>query len=113
MIALGSDISAPARYTAAGLSVIIAAASWSLMHYQRGRAINQAELAKRVSYELSLQDFLGGFQVDDGVPKRADAVGVWAVDHAMYKVWRYCMPLFILADAAVIYSTIRHNIWFK
>jgi hypothetical protein len=113
MIALGPGSSDAARYTAAALSVIIAVASWNLMHYQRGRAINQAELAKRVSYELSLQDLLGGFQVDDGIPTRADAVRAWAVDHAMYTVWRVGMALFALADAAVIISTIRGDIWFN
>jgi hypothetical protein len=113
MIAMGAGSSDAARYTAAALSVIIAVASWNLMHYQRGRAINQAELAKRVSYELSLQDLLGGFQVEDGIPTRADAVRVWAVDHAMYMVWRFCMAVFVLADAAVIISTSRGDIWFN
>ena len=113
MIAMGAGSSDAARYTAAALSIIIAVASWNLMHYQRGRAINQAELAKRVSYELSLQDLLGGFQVEDGIPTRADAVRVWAVDHAMYMVWRLCMVVFVLADVAVIISTSRGDIWFN
>jgi hypothetical protein len=113
MIAMGPGSSDAARYGAAALSVIIAVASWNLMHYQRGRAINQAELAKRVSCELSLQGLLGGFQVKDSIPARADAVRVWAVDHAMYLVWRLCMVLFALADAAVIISTSRGDIWFN
>ena len=69
-IALGMGISDDARIAASALSVIIAWASWRLMHTQRGSAINQAELAKRVSSILSLKQFLGGdFQVDDAMPK--------------------------------------------
>jgi hypothetical protein len=45
-IALGMGISDDARIAASALSIIIAWASWRLMHTQRGRAINQAELAR-------------------------------------------------------------------
>jgi hypothetical protein len=114
MIALGSSgTSNAARWTAAGLSMIIALASRFLMHNQRGRAINQAELAKRLSYMLSMKDFLGSFELDDAVPKKTNAQDVWSVDHWIYQGWGLCMLLFIAADAAVLASLVFfHNAWF-
>ncbi len=111
-IALGSPISDDARYIASALSIIIAFASGFLMHNQRGRAINQAELAKRLSYKLSLKDFLGGdFKLDDAVLKKANAQDVWAVDHLIYQGWILCMGLFIIADLLVIVSVSTGRMW--
>lgn len=101
------------RYAAAGLSVVIAGASMGLMHTQRGRAITQNELAKRVSRKLSLKDRLGGdFVLDDAVPKIANAETVWMVNHKTYHLWMSCMGLFMLVDAVVILSTVAGWNWF-
>jgi hypothetical protein len=106
-IALGSPISDDARIAAAALSVIIAWASQSLMHSQRGRAVNQAELAKRVSSKLAVDQFLGGdFALDDAVPKRTNARDIWDVDHQIYAIWRFCMIVFVVVDAVVILSVV-------
>lgn len=78
-IALDSPISDDARIAASALSIIIALASRNLMHSQRGRAINQAELARRVSSKLALKQFLGDdFALDDAVPDKTNARNVWA-----------------------------------
>ena len=105
--AASSSISNGARYAAAGLSIIVAFASSYLMHDQRARAINHAELAKRISYRLSLTNkVLGGsFGLDDAVPKQGtDAQNVWTTNHVIYAGWRICMLLFALTDFAVILS---------
>jgi hypothetical protein len=105
--AASSSISNGARYAASALSIIVAFASIHLMHDQRARAINHAELAKRLSYRLSLtNNVLGGsFGLDDAVPKQgADAQNVWATNHLIYAGWRICMGLFALTDLFVILS---------
>lgn len=102
-IALGSNISEAARVGAAVLSALIALASYSLMHSQRGRAINQAELARRTSSKLALKSFLGGnFILDDAVPSQTNAQDVWEVDHSIYQVWKICMLLFGIADLVIV-----------
>jgi hypothetical protein len=112
-IALGTGISDEARIAASALSVIIAWASWRLMHTQRGRAINQAELARRTSSILSLKQLLGGdFQVDDAMPRNSNAPNVWDVDHSIYHIWRTCMVLFFFADVTVIASVVFGLNWF-
>jgi hypothetical protein len=113
-IALGVGSTAAARITASALSVVIATASWRLMHTQRGRAINQAELARRVSSALSLKQFLGGdIRVSDAMPEETNAPNVWDVDHIIYHIWRTCMALFILADIVIIVSVALGLMWFK
>ena len=114
-ITLGSDINKWSRIIASVLSIIIAAASGFLMHNQRGRAINHGELAKRVSEKLFLADFLGSFEIDDGVPKKTqiDAQNVWGVDRLIYHGWRLCMYLFMIADIVVIYSVWHHLSWIR
>jgi hypothetical protein len=112
-IALGMGISDDARIAASALSIIIAWASWRLMHTQRGRAINQAELARRVSSALSLKQFLGGdFQVEDALPRKTNAQNVWDADHSIYHIWRVCMVLFFLADVTIIASVVFGLKWF-
>jgi hypothetical protein len=104
-IALGYQISDAARITASVLSYLIAIACSSLMHNQRGRALNQAELARRTSAKLALKDFLGGsFNLDDAVPRGTSAQQVWDVDHAIYKAWIICMCLFMVADTVIVVS---------
>jgi hypothetical protein len=106
-IALGSPISDDARIAASSLSIIIAWASQNLMHSQRGRAINQAELAKRVSSKLSLKQYLGdNFALDDAVPEKANARDVWDVDHRIYAIWKVCMLIFVAVDIVVITSVV-------
>jgi hypothetical protein len=105
--AASPSISNGARFAAAGLSIIVAFASIFLMHDQRARAINHAELAKRISYRLSLTDkVLGGsFGLDDAVPRQGtDAQNVWTTNHIIYLGWRVCMALFAFADVFVILS---------
>jgi hypothetical protein len=106
-IALGSPNSGDARIAASALSAIIAWASQSLMHSQRGRAINQAELAKRVSGKLGVDRLLGGdFTLNDAVPKRTNARDIWDVDHQIYAIWKVCMLVFALVDVVVILAVL-------
>lgn len=105
--AASPSISNGARYAAAGLSIIVALAAIYLMHDQRARAINHAELAKRISYRLSLTNkVLGGsFGLDDAVPKQGtDAQNVWTTNHVIYAGWQLCMALFAIVDVLVIIS---------
>jgi hypothetical protein len=113
-IALGalSASSDGSKYAAASLSMIIALSSMWLMHTQRARAINQSELAGRVSQKLALRDLLGEFSIKDAVPKRANAENVWVVNHRTYGVWIACMGLFIAIDATVILSIVAGADWF-
>jgi hypothetical protein len=102
-IALGSDSSNVARVIAALLSVIISVASTQLMHDQRGHAMNHGEVALRISRKLQLAKDIGGVQIEDAKPKRADAETVWAaVDHRIYHIWTQFLILFIMADAVII-----------
>jgi hypothetical protein len=115
--AASSSITDGARYAAAGLSIIVALAAMDLMHDQRARAINHAELAKRISYRLSLTNrVLGGsFGLDDAVPKQGtDAQNVWTTNHVIYAGWQICMALFALVDVLVIISISfpALNLWF-
>ncbi|MFZ0226466.1 MAG: hypothetical protein WAL41_05875, partial [Mycobacterium sp.] len=100
------SVSPAARFTASVLSIVIALASTRLMHDQRARAINHAELAKRLSYRLSLTNLVGSsFSLDDAVPdKGTDTQNVWAVNHWIYHIWAGCMYLFGVADLVVIYA---------
>jgi hypothetical protein len=84
-----APISDGARYTASALSIIVAFASVYLMHNQCARAISHAELAKRISYKLSLTNLLGGsFGLRDAVPdKGADTQNVWATNRVVYGIW--------------------------
>jgi Polyketide cyclase / dehydrase and lipid transport len=110
----GTPASPAARYTACTISIIVAFASAWLMHNQRARAINHAELAKRISYKLSLSDLLGGgFSLDDAIPnKGADTQNVWATNRYIYAAWRWCMYLFVFADIVVIISLKLNTTWF-
>jgi hypothetical protein len=102
-IALMKDSSSWARIVACSLSMLIALASVFLMHNQRGRAISHAELLRRLSEKLRLDDLLGGdVELDDAVPKKTNAQNVWAVDHLIYHGWNWCMILFLVADVAII-----------
>jgi hypothetical protein len=102
-IALGSDSSNLARLIASWLSMIISVASSQLMHDQRGHAMNQGELALRVSKKLQLERDIGRLQLEDARPKKVDAETVWvAVDHRIYHVWSRCLFLFFVADLIII-----------
>lgn len=114
-IVLGTpQISHGARYAACVLSIIIAYAASHLMHDQRARAINHAELAKRMSYKLSLTNLLGGtFGLDDAVPaKDTDAQNVWSINRFIFRIWIGCMFLFAIIDAFVIISLLSGASWF-
>jgi hypothetical protein len=100
------------KYAAASLSIVIAAASMWLMHTQRARAINQSQLAERVSRDLFLKDLLGEFTLQDAIPKVANGENVWVVNHRTYGVWVLCMGLFIVVDGTVILSTAAGWGWF-
>ena len=102
-IALMKESSNWARIVACSLSMLIALASVALMHNQRGRAINHAELLRRLSEKLRLNDLLeGNMELDDAVPKKTNAQSVWAVDHLIYHGWKWCMILFAVADVLIV-----------
>jgi hypothetical protein len=106
-IALMKDSSSGARVIACALSLVIAIASARLMHNQRGRAVNHAELLRRLSEKLELSKFLhGDLELDDATPSKTNAQNVWAVDHLIYHVWSWCMYLFMLADGLIILAVI-------
>jgi hypothetical protein len=102
-----------ARYLASALSIVIAYASVHLMHDQRARAINHAELAKRISYRLSLTHMIGGsFGINDAVPHQGtDAQNVWATNRVIYGVWIGCMLIFAAIDALVTISLLSGSSW--
>jgi hypothetical protein len=106
-IALGKDITEWAEIAAAALSIVIAIASSFLMRNQRGRAMNHAELAKRVSFKLSLTEHLGGdFSLADALPTMTNALDVWRVDRVIYGGWVVCMVLFVIVDVGVIINAL-------
>jgi hypothetical protein len=111
VLGTGSDA---ARYLTSALSIIIAFASFRLMHDQRARAINHAELAKRISYRLSLTNLIGGsFGLSDAVPRQGvDAQNVWATNRRIYGVWIGCMLLFAVTSALVIIALFSGQTWF-
>ncbi len=105
-IALSHGNSNSARLIASALSIVIAGTSISLMHNQRGHAINHGELALRVSKELGLARDLGSLAIDDAKPEFTDAESVWVGwDHGIYHVWKICLGLFIMADIIVFFLT--------
>jgi hypothetical protein len=102
-IALTHDSSNAARLIAAGLSIVIARVSSSLMHAQRGHAMNDGELALRISKKLHLAKHLGTLQIEDAKPEKTDAETVWmAVDHRIYHIWQLCLSLFFIADVIIV-----------
>ena len=106
-IALMKDTSGQARIVACALSTVIAVASVSLMHNQRGRAINHAELLRRLSAKLGLGGFLhGSVELEDAAPKQTNAQNVWAVDHLIYHGWMACMGLFAIADILIFFAAV-------
>lgn len=106
-IALMKDTSGQARIVACALSIVIAVASMSLMHNQRGRAINHAELLRRLSAKLGLSGFLhDSVELDDAAPKQTNAQNVWAVDHLIYHGWMGCMGLFAVADILIFLAAV-------
>jgi hypothetical protein len=113
-IVLGTGYSHASRYAACALSIIISYASYHLMHDQRARAINHAEMAKRISYKLSLTNLLGGsFGLDDAVPaKGTDAQNMWTTNRVIYGIWVVCMALFAIIGAIVIISLLSGTSWF-
>lgn len=102
-----SDDSNMARLIASVLSIMIAGTSISLMHNQRGHAINHGVLALRVSRKLGLARELGKLAIHDAKPEFADAETVWVGwDRHIYHVWKICLGLFIAADVTVIILTV-------
>jgi hypothetical protein len=103
-IALGGDSTNVARIIATLLSLVISVASISLMHDQRGHAMNHGVLALRISRKLQLAKDIGDLQVEDAKPAKADAETVWvAVDHGIYHLWNKCLGLFIFGDVIIIF----------
>ncbi len=97
---------------AAGLSIVIALASVRLMHNQRGRAMNHAELVNRLSQNLQADYLLGRLDREDAIPRHTTPETLWTVDGLIYHLWRWCMYLFIGADAAIIISALGGFRWF-
>jgi hypothetical protein len=113
-IALTNGNGTAAKVTAAALSVVISAASYALMHDQRGHAINHGELAMRLSGKLALSPFIDTFlAVKDGMPRVTDADKLWTWHKEgrlraglMYAVWKGCLVLFLLVDIGIICSVL-------
>ncbi len=116
-IALSAGNKTSARVIAAVLSIIISAASLSLMHEQRGRAIAHGKLANDFAGQLGL-DRIAIQNVNDMVPKDTNAANVWTdpgtkfpKGELMYNLWQYCLALFILADVFVMISPLLPKGW--
>ena len=116
-IALGHSNGIAAKVTAAALSAVISAASYTLMQNQRGHAIYYGELAKRVSGRLDLGGYLGGpLTLDDGDTGQKDAETVWswrgpgelviARAGRMYSVWKGCMLIFLFVDIGIVATVV-------
>jgi hypothetical protein len=114
-LALGHGNGTSAKIIAVALSGVISAASYALMHDQRGHANYYGELARRVSGCLDLGTYLGGALTinDEDVDENdAEAVWVWRgrseviVPRAgrMFTVWKGCMLIFLFVDAGIIAS---------
>ena len=124
-IALGNNSSKTAKITASALSMVIAVASYFLMHDQRGHAINNGELAKKISMRLTLSQFLETVEEDDGVPARTNAEDIWTW-HGKYRyiritgdkwrdingagrtyaIWQMCMAIFFFVGIGIIISSL-------
>jgi hypothetical protein len=116
-IALSHGNGTSAKVIGAALSAVISAASYALMHDQRGHANYFGELARRVSHRLGLSEYLGGtLTIDVGDADRTDADAVWVwlgrseviVPRAgrMYTVWKGCMLIFTFVDVGIIASVV-------
>jgi hypothetical protein len=116
-IALSHGNGTSAKVTGAALSAVISAASYALMHDQRGHANCYGELSRRVSACLDLGRYLGGaLTVDhvEGAETDAEAVWIWrgrgevVVPRAgrMYSVWKGCMLIFLFVDIGIIASVV-------
>jgi hypothetical protein len=115
-ISLSYDNGILAKVIAATLSGVISAASYALMHDQRGHANYYGELARRVSGRLDLGRYLGVLTIDveDGDRTDAEAVWIWRGRSEvippragrMYAVWKACMLIFLFVDAGIIASVV-------
>ena len=131
-IALTHGNSDGAKYISAGLSIVIAFASFQLMHVQRAHQICHGELASRLAQQLGLAIHIGGpIKVPDSRPETLpawiasagarlapsqprDADSVWkAVDHSIYGTWKFLMLLFGAADVVIILGTVLRVSWLK
>jgi hypothetical protein len=116
-IALSHANGTSAKVTAAALSAVISAASYALMHDQRGHANYFGELARRVSVRLDIGRYLGGAMIAHGAAmNEADAEAVWIwrgrsevvapQPGRMYTAWKGCMLIFLFVDIGVIASVV-------
>ena len=123
-IALGHDSSKTAKIIVSTLSMVIAAASYFLMHDQRGHAINYGELAKEISNKLALKELLRTVDENDGVPATTNAESIWTWHGEMrhititggkwykingpgrtYAIWQTCMASFFFVGIGIIISS--------
>jgi hypothetical protein len=116
-LALGHGNGTSAKIIGAALSAAISAASYALMHDQRGHANYYGELARRVSVCLDLRRYLGGSLLigKEGVDGNdAEAVWIWRGRSEliapragrMYTVWKGCMLIFLFVDIGIIASVV-------
>jgi hypothetical protein len=114
-IALNHGNGETAKVVASALSMVIALASYLLMHDQRGHAINNGELAKRLSEHLTLGQLLGTVRENDSVPAQTNAEDIWTwhgEDYYIkitgagrtYAIWQACMLLFFFVGTGIIAS---------
>jgi hypothetical protein len=116
-IALSHGNGTSAKVIGAALSAVISAASYALMHDQRGHANFYGELARRVSSRLDLGTYLGGvltIDIEDGGETDAEEVWIWRGRSEviapragrMYTVWKACMLIFLFVDVGIIASVV-------
>jgi hypothetical protein len=119
-IALNSTTTNFSRILLAALSMIIVIASYSLMHEQRGHALDQGEVAAKIAEQLQLDKLL--VDVDDGVPRPTTASEMWkeksnksrtiARAGILYSLWRVTILLFFIVDILIIVSVVGNYTWF-
>jgi hypothetical protein len=92
-LALGYDTGHLAKVIAAALSGVISAASYALMHDQRGHATIDVETGDQTDAE-AVWLWRGRSEV---IPPRAGR---------MYAVWKACMLIFLFVDVGIIASVV-------
>jgi hypothetical protein len=140
-IALNSMSTRGATIVASALALLIALASWALMHDQRGLAISHGYFTKKLAEEVKL-DLAVPATEDDAEPwlknmpggrlgqigpldlfKRyirklpkgqpVSTTNVWVVPGVIYHAWRTCLLVFMVVNFGVFISAVVNFIWWK
>jgi len=138
-IALNSMSTRGTTIVTSALAVLIALASWSLMHDQRGLAISHGcfvqELADEMELDLEvpetendaepwLKEMSGGRLGQIGpldllkrltgkLPKgqQVTAKNVWVVPGVIYHAWRICLLIFMIVNFGIFISALVNFVW--